>query len=318
MTDDGYKPLIDRTTSIGHVQSHFSGHIEVLQDMVNYGSNLIPRCLTSSTRKLEDTIILGVLLRQTIAMFDEIEVLLSSAAIYPCYLQLRAIFEASLYLEWILKEDTEKRAQYYYVANIRQERMWANRTQRGSVENIAYERIMAPFGNLIPDTTAQLSVEGQKALQEINRILGQSPFAEIDQAFDNYRARNNYSYDPPWHCLLGPRTVRQLAVTLERLHEYELIYSESSEIMHSTSHKYHIKFLKSRLKFITIRYLSGIHNLLRFSMSIMIKIYLLILSNYRSDEKANFSRKYMENWRKEFMSIPRVEYEDEDDIKIVI
>jgi len=318
MADNGYKPLIDRSTSVEAVQAHFSRHIEVLQDMSNYGSNLIPRCLTSSNRRLEDAIILGVLLRQAIAMFDAIEILISNAAIYPCYLQLRAIFESSLYIEWILKTETEKRAKYYYVANVRKERVWANRTQKGSPENIAYEKIMAPFGDAITDTTQQLSDEGKMALQEINRVLAQDSFSGIDQAIDSFKTKNKYLYDPPWYAPLGPKTVRQLADNLGRIHEYELIYSESSAIMHSASHKHHIKFLKGRLKFIPIRYLKGIQNLLRFSMATMIKIYSDVISHYRSSEKPNFHRKYREDWRKEFMGIPEVKYADENEINIVI
>jgi hypothetical protein len=92
-----------------------------------------------------------------------------------------------------LKAETEKMAKYYYVANIRQERMWASRTQKGSYEYIAYKKIMAPFGDIILYTTRQLSAEGQKALQEINRILAQGSFSGMDQAIDNYRGKKQIS-----------------------------------------------------------------------------------------------------------------------------
>lgn len=318
MVEKEYQPLIDRGTSTGHVKTHFAGILEVIQDMVNYGSNLIPRCLTSSNRRLEDAIILGVLLRQAVAMFDAIEILISNAAVYPCYLQTRAIFEASLSLEWILKGDTEKKAKYYYVANARRERVWASRTQRGSPENLAFEKIMAPLGNVIPDTTNRLGAGGQEYLQEINRILAQPSFADIDRAIDSYRAKNKVRYDPAWYVPLGPRSVRQLADILQRLHEYEMIYVESSNIMHSTSQKHHIKFSQGRLEFLPIRYLAGIDTVLWFSMATMMKIYLDILGYYRSDEKVNFAKKYIEDWRQEFMGIRGVEYKNENGNIIVI
>jgi hypothetical protein len=47
-------------------------------------------------------------------------------------------------------------------------------------------------------------------------------------------------------------------------------------------------------------------------MATMIKIYLDVLNHYRSSEKPNFSRKYQEDWRQEFMGIPRVDYKDEN------
>lgn len=279
--------------------------------MVNYGSNLIPRCFTSSNRKLEDTIILGVLLRQTVAMFDAIDVMLSHAAVYPCYLQIRAIFEASLYLEWMMKEDTENKAKYFYVANLRQERVWANRTQRGLVENIAFENIMKPLGDTIPETTDRISSEGLEYLQEINRVLAQPSFADIDHAFDSYRKNKKFKYDPDWYKPYnpsGPQSVRALAGELERLHEYELIYVLSSEVIHSNSQKHHIKFLNGRVEFTPIRYLEGIDNVISFGIGIILKIYVNILNYYRPDELPNFSKKYVENWRPKFMNIPGVTY----------
>jgi hypothetical protein len=318
MVEKEYQPLLDRGTSIGHVQTHFADILKVIRDMVNYGSNLIPRCFVSSNRRLEDVIILGVLLRQSVTMFDAIEILLSNAAVYPCYLQTRAIFETSLYIEWILKEETEKKAKYYYVANVRQARMWASRTQRGSLENLAYENIMAPFGNVIQNTTDRLSADGLKDLQEINRVLTQLSFVAIDHDIDSYKIKNKFRYDPPWYAPIGPRSVRELAGILKRLHEYELIYVASSEVMHSTSQKHHIKFSQSHLELTPIRHLGGIDIVLRFSMATMMKIYLDVLGYYRSEEIPNFSRKYIEDWRQEFMSIQGVEYKNKNGKSIVI
>ena len=139
----------------------------------------------------------GVLVRQAIAMFDALEILLSNAAVYPCHLQTRAIFETSLYLEWMLQKDTEKRAKYYYVANVRKERVWAMRTQSGSSENISYGKIMAPFGELFPETTKDLSLKGQEYLKEIDRILAQPSFSDIDKDIEACRAKRKTPYDPP-------------------------------------------------------------------------------------------------------------------------
>ncbi|MBW2647486.1 MAG: hypothetical protein JRE23_15180 [Deltaproteobacteria bacterium] len=165
MDEKEYQALIDRDTSVAQLNENFSEILEVLRDVVNYGSNLVPRCFVSSKRTLEDAIVLGVLVRQAIAMFDAIEILLSNAAVYPCHLQTRAIFEVSLYLEWVLQKDTEKRAKYFYVANVRQERVWAMRTQTGSSENVSYGKVMEPFGNLFPETTKQLAAKGQEYLR---------------------------------------------------------------------------------------------------------------------------------------------------------
>lgn len=318
MEEKEYQALIDRATSAVHVKENFSGIMAVFRDVVNYGSNLIPRCFVSSNRGLEDAIILGVLVRQAIAMFDAIEILISNSAVYACYLQVRALFEVSLYLEWILKIDTEKRAKYYYVANVRQERVWAQRTQSGSPENIVYEKIMEPLGNVVPDATKQMESEGQKYLQEIDRILAQASFTDINKDIEVYRAKNNLKYEPQWYAPLGSRSVRQLAKDVKRLHEYELIYSESSEVMHSTSSKHHIKFSHGHITLTPIRHLEGIDSVVQFSMGMVLKIYMTVLNHYRQSEIGDFSKKYIENWRQEFRGILSVKYKDDDSMKTVI
>lgn len=104
-----FKGLLDREKHKKDVKKYFSAHIDVLVDMVNYGSWLIPRAYDSSQKKLEDAIIIGVLLKQVVTMIDSVEVLTSNATIYPAFLQSRAAFEASLFIDWIIKENSEKR-----------------------------------------------------------------------------------------------------------------------------------------------------------------------------------------------------------------
>ena len=126
---------------ISDAKTHYHDILEVMGDMSNYGSNLIPRCFTISKRGLDDAIVLGIFLKQSVSMFDAIEILLSNAAVYPSHLQERVLFEVSIYLEWMLKDNTLEKAKYYYVANLRQERLWALRTQDASEENNAFKNL---------------------------------------------------------------------------------------------------------------------------------------------------------------------------------
>src|SRR5208282_5602896 len=120
-----YKPLLDRDRTLADVKEHLQPWLRLIRDITSYGTNLIPRCMVSSDRKLADAIILATLLRQAVAMLDGIEILLSNGAVYASNLQMRALFEASVYIDWIQLRDTEIRAAYYYVHNLRRMRTWA-------------------------------------------------------------------------------------------------------------------------------------------------------------------------------------------------
>jgi hypothetical protein len=167
---------------------------------------------------------------------------------------------------------------------------------------------MAPFGDFAAETRKQLFADGKKLLDEVNTVLAQSHLKPIDTAFETYRKKRRLKYDPPWYEVLGKSTVRQLAKDVERLHEYEMFYSLTSEVMHATSQKSHVQFSKGLLRIEPIRNLKGIDVLLNFSIAIMFQIYRSILTHYRPGELPNFGRKYVEDWRNRYRNIQGVEY----------
>src|SRR6188508_643668 len=114
-----YSPILDRPEADAHVQQHFSNPVAVLAEMVDYGTHLIPRCWASSDKRLTDVVLLPVLTKQAVGLLDAAQVLLSAGAVNPATLQLRALFEISVYVRWIVRRDTDRRARAYYVANLR-------------------------------------------------------------------------------------------------------------------------------------------------------------------------------------------------------
>jgi len=305
--------LLDRDKPVADVREHFSDAIELLRDITNYGTNLIVRCFATGKRQLEDAIILGVILRQAVAMFDAFEILVSNASIYPSQLQARALLEASLYLDFILKSDTIKKATSYYVANLREQRVWALRTQSGSSENLAFEKTMEPFGMVAPQATATMQGEGAKLIAEIDRVLAQADLKDENKALEDYKVSKGGKFEPRWYApfLVASRrnvSVRQVAVEVGRLHEYELFYSLSSEVMHSTKHTHHIKFKADQIHFEPLRHLEGISQVLNFAIATIIRIYMKVLEHYRPGEIGAFRRKYVEDWRQAFRSIKSVNY----------
>jgi hypothetical protein len=97
--ENPFRPLLDREKVIEDVKNAFSKQINALEDLVNYGTNLVPRCYGSSDKGLGAVVVLAILLRQVIAMLDAVEILSSDGAVYAAGLQARAVFEASAYAE---------------------------------------------------------------------------------------------------------------------------------------------------------------------------------------------------------------------------
>ncbi len=91
MQEAPHPAILNRDEAIQVAQKHFSGQLALLQDLANYGSNLVVRAYDSSPKKMAEVVVCGVLLKQIVAMVDAVEVLLSSGcshAAYPSTLRL--------------------------------------------------------------------------------------------------------------------------------------------------------------------------------------------------------------------------------------
>lgn len=307
MKEKEFKLILDREKHENDVKQHFSKHIDLLIDLVNYGSNLIPRSYDSSNKKLKDIIIIIVLLKQVVLMIDAVEILISKGAVGAAHLQARAAYEASLYIDWILKGETERKAKYYYVSNLRNQRLWALRLIRGTREQETFSESFADLEEYIKHTDLEtIEKQAEEERSKIDEILSKDSWNDINIEFEERRKKSGT--EPYWYKMLGITSIRRLAKEVGRLAEYDLYYSKSSEVMHAASYKEHVQFSKGGVVFEPIRQLGEIHNLLRFATIVAISSYRSILKHYRTGELDNFSRKYIRDWREAFLNIPSVSY----------
>jgi hypothetical protein len=300
-----FRPLLDREKTLADVKRAFSSQLQALSDIVNYGTNLIPRCYGSSDKGLEGLIVVGTLLGQVVAMLDAMEVLASNGAVYAAALQARALFEAAAQIDWILLEHSEEKATYYYVHNLRRQLRWAMRLNLGSPESAAFVAGM-------PDLTAfrdpRVAAEAKRTIDEVNRVLSQTEFASVNKAFNQCTGKKR-GVDPAWYVPLGKRSVSALVKSIGKSAEYTVFYASYSEVMHSSNYAQRIRIGKEKVTFQPIRELSAFHTLFRFCVATALHTYHAILTRYRPGELAAFGRKYSENWQSAFMGVPVVKYE---------
>lgn len=307
MTTDPYLQLLDRVGPAAEVLQHFQPQIDTLADMVNYGTMLIRRSYGSSEKTTVDVIVLGVLLKQVVSMLDAMEVLLRAGVVHAAFLQSRAALEASLYLRWILLSDAETKARCYVVANLRHERMWALRSMRGTPEAAAFDRVANELDLDIHAVRPTIEEEAAKHIEHIDRNLALESLTDIDKKFD--AARGKRPHDPDWYKVAAGDdrlTLRGIADQVNRLPQYEFYYSKGSHVTHAALYRPHVQFRGDEVRFLAIRSLRDLYELLQASMQTALDAYMLVLRRYRQDEVQNFARYYLENWRGAFTSIPEV------------
>lgn len=306
MQETPHPAILDREAARAAVEEHFSDQTALLRDIANYGSNLVVRAFDSSPRGMADIIICGVLLKQIVAMIDALEVLLSAGCGNAAFLPARTAFEASVYVDWIMKSDSERRATRYLVANYRDERLWATRATPGTAEEKAMGEITALLGFNVHTNRPELAAEAAKHLAEVNRILAQDGLRDIDKEFQ--AARGKRKHDPEWYELDGITSIRQLSKQVGRLPEYTFFYSKGSQVTHTGTYKDHIRFGKQELRFVPIRHIADVNMLLNHACVSAFSTYKKVLERYRPAEVSSLGRKYLEDWRDAFQTIKNVQY----------
>jgi len=308
MIEKEFKLIIDRAKQENDVQQHFQKHLDLLVDFVNYGSNLIVRVFDSSKKKLEDIVIVLVLLKQVVAMVDVVSILVSKGAVTQASLQARAAFEASIYIDWILKEETRKKAKYFYIANLRNQRLWALRFKSGTPEKELFsEEFKHLEEHLNLADFSDLEKRAEEEFTKIDNFLKKPDWIEMNNEFETKKNKRTGA-EVYWYKLLGVQSIRSLARETGRLGEYDLFYSRSSEVTHTASYSDHVRYQEGTIIFEPIRQLKDIQFVLRFVTLVTMSTFIAILKHYRYGELDSFYRKYRTDWRAQFLVIPSVSY----------
>lgn len=309
MKEKELRLILDREKHRTEAGQTFPKQIEAIIDMVNYGSNLLVRAYDSSKKGLEDAIVVGVLLRQVISMVDATEILASQGAPQPAYLQGRSAFEASLYMDWILMSESKQKAEYYYVSNLRNTRLWTLRYLNGTEENLYFSKAMADIKDYMEPrfVTKEEEEEAKNQVAEIDRILSQEGYREINDEFERRRSKKTGA-EAFWYKPFGIESIMKLAEAVGRLAEYWIYYSRGSEFAHTASYRDHVKFNKGRITFEPVRHLEDMNTVLQLAMGTCLSSYLSIINHYRYGERKNFGRKYKIDWQDAFQNIPSVSY----------
>jgi Family of unknown function (DUF5677) len=298
-----HEVILDRPEAESAVKTHFADELLALQELVDYGTHLIPRCWASSNKKMEDMVVLTILLKQALALLDGAQVLVASGCVPTAWLQLRALFEVSIDLDWILARDTERRARAYFVVNLRRRLTWVRRMQQGTSEHKWLQRELQTIGGL---DVSQMGPSAKAEVDAVTQQLNRKAFRQMNAAFT--RRRRTRSFDPKWYVALFPRkrkskpTLYTLALRTKRTPQYRVIYERGSETMHSSSSYGHVEVNGGKILIHSLRELSETNCIAVQLAGQALVTYSQVLGHYRPAELANFGRRYVQGWQRALLT----------------
>jgi hypothetical protein len=212
---------------------------------------------------------------------DAVSILVGQGCVEPCKGHLRSAFEADLGIQYVLKEDCERRAIAYNVNEAR-ERLRTN--ERGDRRTAAGKQLYDamkddPMGRDVFASVQRYDFDAEN--DELRRMLASPPYNLINAEWEkNKRTR--------WHGLFGgPKSIRDLAYYLNKAIWYEFIYSDWSGHTHAgrTLKNVGVDTTDPTRKSHTIRPLrhpDGIQTAYNFSLGLTAEVVGLICRRYLS------------------------------------
>jgi hypothetical protein len=291
--DDAHKRLLDRDGAMT-MAANFQDAIDLVNELINYGTNLVVRAFASSDRGLKAICVLFVQLRQFLTHLDGISMLLAAGNCGTADLQLRSLLEGAHLMEWTLAKDTEAKIQYLYVGNLRRRREWDKSVISGTPEFAKHFDVTAGL-QIAPEDLKEVTAEGAK----IDELLGKPPFEAINAKFTPHYTQRGF--DEPWYKVYGAASIRSIGDELGRLKEYTYIYSVLSGVTHGSDIWKNVFFGAGKIEISPLREPQHIPRVVQLAATLAIRIYRLILCEFRSGEEQNFDRKYIHEWRERFL-----------------
>lgn len=268
----------------------YSDHFQMLDELVDYGTNLIPRCFVSSKRTLQDSVILFGFLKHIVSTLDGISLNAQNAQPLSCFLQLRSLVETKYIEQFCLENYEESYALYSYVWSI----LRNLETNEQKLSNQDFEE-----DDEINTDSITVSIAS------IKKQLSMKPLKDVYVAFYESllsKGKKASYYPLGYRSLTG--IVRE-ALNLED--EFRIIYSYFSSYAHGDSYLSFTHLKGSQFTPEPIRTPKGIDQTIRHAYNYVTMAFHQTLKYYRPGELVNFARKYESDWLERFCNVPKNE-----------
>jgi Family of unknown function (DUF5677) len=204
--------LIDRDVSRAGAREAIDLAVPVLQDVVDYGSAALARCLPA-VKDGDQHLAILISYRHLLEMVDAVQVLVEGPTPRPAALQLRSAFEALLTIEFILQADTERRAFAYLARHTQSEvgHLWRLGGQ--------HDDLRVPPGQI------------EANLRSFQRRLERPGWKDANAAL---LALGKHRRLVNWYSAYGgPKSTAQLAAKVGRTKDYNVLYGVWSGVVHA-------------------------------------------------------------------------------------
>ncbi|MBN1160947.1 MAG: hypothetical protein JXA17_03255 [Dehalococcoidales bacterium] len=274
----------------------------LLSEEINYATWIFMRCQDSMKGTAPDEALpILVSYYHVIEMTDGIEVLFSQSCAVPAIPLLRSAFEALLTIEYILKENSQRRAFSWLVCythnRIKLYELFDISTQKGR----EFKAALTSSG-LDKYTDFQAIPNIKKSIENLKSLLGSPGYKIAEDEYQEYKTRKKTIN---WYNLFnGPNDLRSLSKYLNRLPEYDLLYRGWSNIAHAVDLSHFLSRTKSGSpSFRPLRNHEELAQVAKMASIFIIDATKQMINKYRHGENKNFGTWYLKEVRQSYLSL---------------
>ncbi len=242
MSTEAADTILNRQRSLEEAKDEIAVLSPLLQEAVNYATQVVERCSTCDTEDPVRRVVLCLYLH-IIEMTDAVQLLVASSCPDPAKLLLRSSLEAVLSINYILKDQSELRAlswlHEFYIKEIRFCRSHDSTTNEGKElrQSLKKDRFWAASDEL------KLSEDLKESWAFYDNQLNLPQFEPIKTEYKRLkkeRKDKGGKGSPKWYEMFGstdpcettPRNLEQLAQHLKLSGMYDAYYRTHSSLVH--------------------------------------------------------------------------------------
>ncbi|TKJ40353.1 hypothetical protein CEE37_08480 [candidate division LCP-89 bacterium B3_LCP] len=288
MSEKPLEKMLDRDLSIVMAKEEITLTSEALPKVINYSTKLCSRCFPSTPKPSDVAIIVSYM--HIIEMVDAIEVLVSSACVNPAKLQLRSAFEGFLNLQYLIKDDTERRADVYFYFH-------AGEKLAAYLKYLSYKQEFADRR----DGIRSASIYSEDMLPPLDFSGTETLVSELSIALSDVKYKSIMSElfvlgkrHLKWYQLYnGPKNLRELSRYLNCEMEYDLIYGYLSKTVHASNLLSRFTSTHDKeMLFLPLRETSEVNSIKELSITILLRATKEMINYFREDEYDSFAMWY--------------------------
>lgn len=259
-----------------------------LDECVNFGTHLLTWCTLKLGNSNSHELTIIMLARHVLESLDAVAVLFRQGSVNSSESILRSMFEATIGIEYILRDDTRRRALAYQVTLQRQ-------------RLVTYRKLEHNFLNEENSKELRRRKLRKKLLERSKKIRDklESPgTVEINSEWK--RVKKAINRNPNWFTLFGgPRTIEQLAGQLGYGEWYDVLYRNWSTGVHATGTFNNIVPHGKGVIIVGLRSPRNLQTYSSIAISMTISVYRLIIKYFIPEMERELATWYlaeMQGW----------------------